>query len=152
MARRPAGAVPLKLLAQDADDLRVISAALQDAIAKVGDIRYEPAARRLTVAVNRYRWERGERSRERVRAALQLGDVLEVKARRVRRDAPDAVLSLLAVTFEPAGGEDPGGVITLAFAGDADLRVQVEAVEALLADISQPWPTPRAPRHDLSPE
>ena len=30
---------PLRLLAQDADDLGVLSAALQDAIAKIGDIR-----------------------------------------------------------------------------------------------------------------
>jgi hypothetical protein len=152
MARAPAGGAPLKLLAHDADDLRVVSAALQDAVLKVGDIRYEPAARRLTVAVNRFRWERGERSRERVRSALQFGDVLDVKARRIRREARDAVLELLAITFEPAGEEDPGGVVMLAFAGGGDLRLQVEAVEVLLSDISAPWPTPRAPRHDLSPE
>ena len=149
MARAPAaGNAPLKLLAQDAADLQVISAALQDAVGKVGDIRWEPAARRLTLLLNRYRWE--ARTRNRVRTALQFGDVLEVKARRIRREAPDAVLSLMALTFEPNGEEDPGGVITLAFAGDGDLRVTVEAIEALLADVSPPWPTPRSPRHDLS--
>jgi Protein of unknown function (DUF2948) len=128
----------------------VISAALQDAVGKVGDIRWEPAARRLTLLLNRYQWEAGERARRRVRAALQFGDVLEVKARRIRREAPDAVLSLMALTFEPAGAEDPGGVVTLAFAGGGDLRLTVEAIEALLADVSPPWPTPRSPRHDLS--
>jgi len=47
----------LQLLAEDQDDLAVISAALQDAIAKVGDISYEAKARRLTIALNRFRWE-----------------------------------------------------------------------------------------------
>ena len=143
------GAAPLKLLAQDGEDLKVISAALQDAVLKVGDIRYEAAGRRLTLALNRYRWEGGERSRERVRSALQFGDVLEVKARRIRREAPDAVLELLAVTFEPAGAEDPGGTVTLAFAGDGDLRLRVEAVEAALADVSGPWPARGTPAHEL---
>jgi Protein of unknown function (DUF2948) len=151
MPRSPApAAAPLKLLAHDAQDLQVISAALQDAVGKVGDIRYEPAARRLTLGLNRYRWEKGERTRQRVRTALQFGDVHEVKARRIRREARDAVLCLMAITFEPAGEEDPGGVVTLAFAGGGDLRLKVEAIEALLADLSSPWPTPRSPRHDLS--
>ena len=50
-------ATALKLLAQDAEDLKVVAAALQDAVGKIGDISYEPAARRLTLAFNRYRWE-----------------------------------------------------------------------------------------------
>ena len=48
-----AGPAPLQLLAEDADDLAVISAALQDAVAKVGDISYEARSRRLTIAFNR---------------------------------------------------------------------------------------------------
>lgn len=136
---------PLNLLAEDGDDVPVISAALQDAVAKVGDIVFESRARRLTVAFNRYRWEAG--GRERVRSALQIGGVLGVKARRIRRDRADAVVELLAVTFEP--GEAPGGALTLSFAGGGDLRVEVECVDAVLADVSEPWPTPRKPKHDI---
>ena len=136
---------PLRLLAQDEQDLAIISAALQDAVAKVGDIQFEPKARRLTIAFNRFRWEAGKE--QRVRAALQLGGVLGVQTRKIRRDAPEAVFEILAVTFEPA--EAPGGVITLSCAGGGDLRATVECVEAVLADISEPWPTPRTPRHEL---
>jgi len=135
---------PLQLLAEDQDDLAVISAALQDAVAKVGDIVFEAKARRLTIAFNRFRWEAG--SRQRVRSALQLGGVLEVQGRKIRRDRRDAVLELLAIAFEP--GEQPGGELTLSFAGGGDLRARVECVDAVLADISQPWPTPRAPAHE----
>jgi hypothetical protein len=135
----------LRLLAQDADDLAVISAAMQDAVAKVGDINYEPKARRLTVAFNRYRWEAG--GGERVRSALQLAGVLNVQARKIRRGAKDAVLEILAMTFEP--GEPPGGVVTLSCAGGGDLRVTVECVDAVLADVSAPWRTPRKPAHEV---
>jgi hypothetical protein len=140
---KPESPAALQLLALDEEDLAVISAALQDAVLKVGDINYEKAARRLTLAFNRFRWEGGKR--ERVRAALQLGDVQAVQARRIRRAPKDAILELLTVSFEP--GEAPGGVLTLAFAGGGDLRVTVDCIDAVLADISAPWPTPREPGH-----
>ncbi|HEX7886620.1 MAG TPA: DUF2948 family protein [Phenylobacterium sp.] len=134
----------LRLLAQDPDDLSVISAALQDAVAKLGDISYEAKARRLTIAFNRFRWEAG--GRQRVRAALQIGSVLSVQGRKIRRDRRDAVVELLAIGFEPQ--EAPAGVLTFSFAGGGDLRAQVECVDAVLADVSEPWPTPRKPAHD----
>jgi hypothetical protein len=137
--------LPLRLIAQDAADLAVLAAALQDAVAKIGDIQYEPAARRLTVAFNRYRWEAKGRARERVRAVLQFGGVLNVQARNLRRDAAAAVVELLTLAFEP--GEAPGGAITLTFAGGGDLRLQVECVDAALADLSDAWPARREPGH-----
>ena len=137
---------PLRLLANDAEDLEVVSAALQDAVTKIGDVRWSTKARTLTIAFNRFRWEAdAPRGGERIRAGLQLGGVMQVKARKLRRDVKDAVLELLAVSFEP--GEAPGGVVTFTFAGDADLAVTVECIDAALADVSQPWPTPHAPDH-----
>lgn len=133
----------LKLLAQDEQDLAVLSAALQDAVGKIGDISYEPGERRLTLAFNRYRWE--GRRRERVRSALQLGSVVKVQARKLRRDAKDAVVELLSVTFEP--GEAPAGVVAFSFAGGGDLRAEVECLDAVLADISRSWSTQRTPVH-----
>ena len=134
----------LHLLAEDAEDLAVISAALQDAVAKIGDIAVEQRGRRVTVAFNRYRWEGN--GGERVRSALQIGSVMGVQQRNLRRGAKSAVIELLSVDFEP--GEAPGGVITLSFAGGGDLRMTVECVDAVLADISAPWSTPRTPVHE----
>ena len=134
----------LHLLAEDAEDLAVISAALQDAVAKIGDIAVESRARRVTVALNRYRWE--GKGGERVRSALQIGSVLGVQARNLRRGAKSAVIELLTLEFEP--GEAPGGMITLSFAGGGDLRIAVECIDAVLADISAPWATPRTPAHE----
>ena len=143
MAERTA---PLRLLAEDADDLAVISAALQDAVAKVGDIHYEPEARRLTIAFNRYPLGGAAATR-----AGALGPAARRRCWRSRRAScgatpRDAVVELLAVTFEP--GEAPGR------RGHAQLRRrrrparEVECVDAVLADVSEPWPTPRAPAHE----
>jgi hypothetical protein len=138
---------PLRLLAEDEDDLEVISAALQDAIAKVGDIEWDAKGRRFTLALNRYLWETpAGLLGARVRTGLQFGSVLAVKSRNLRRDPPDAVIELLAVRFE--AGEAPGGAIRLAFAGGGDLELTVECVDAALADISAPWPTPSTPAHE----
>jgi hypothetical protein len=134
----------LRLLAQDAEDLQVISAAVQDAVVKVGDIHWEPSAHRLTLELNRYCWER--QTVERVRTGLQLGCTLAVKARRIRRGAKEAVLELLALRFEP--GEAPGGRVVFEFADGGDLSAEVECVDAVLADVSDAWPCRRAPSHD----
>lgn len=140
---------PLRLLAREPGDLPVISAALQDAVAKIGDIRWDAQGRTLTIACNRFRWEDGDRKKggERVRAALQLGDVSGVQARNLKRDAKQAVVELLSVGFEP-GQEAPGGVVLLTFAGGGDLKVAVDCVEVVLADVSEPWATPRIPAHE----
>jgi hypothetical protein len=149
MASGPDEIPVLQLLAGDAEDLKVLSAALQDAVCTIGDIAFEQAPRRLTVSLNRFRWEAEDKRRgQRVRTALQLGGVLSVKSRNLRQDAPKAILSLLALSFEP--GETPGGVVCLAFSGGGELRAEVECIDAVLADVSRPWPTPNRPAHDLS--
>lgn len=136
-------AAPLRLLAEDAQDLEVISAALQDAVAKVGDIHYEAAGRKLTIAANRYRWEN---EGERVRTGLQLGGVLGVKAKKVRREAKSAVVQILTLSFEAA--DPPGGAVVITLAGGGEIRAEVECLDAVLADLSQPWPTRATPVHE----
>ena len=132
---------PLRLLAEDADDLHIISAALQDAILRPVDIAWEPQARRVTLALSRFCWECGG---TRVMSAMQFGDVLSVKSRRLPR-GPEHALELLAMDFEP--GEAPGGRVTLMFAGGGDLRIDVECLDAVLTDLSERWPAKVAPTH-----
>ena len=136
---------PLRLLAEDVEDLELISAALQDAVGRIGDIAYEKAERRITLVLNRFCWECDDDSKRRVRTALQFGSVLSVKARRLRRDKPNAVVELLTADFEP--GEPPGGEVMLRFAGGGDLRLAVECIDAALADLSEPWPARHKPAY-----
>jgi hypothetical protein len=142
-AETPTGtaAEPLRLLAEDADDLHIISAALQDAIMRPVDIVWEPPARRVTLQLSRFCWECGG---TRVMSAMQFGDVISVKSRRLPR-GPELALELLAMDFEPA--EAPGGRVTLMFAGGGDLRIDVECLDAVLTDLSERWPAKVAPTH-----
>ena len=132
---------PLRLLAEDAVDLQIISAALQDAIMRPVDIRWEKEARRLTIVLSRFCWECGG---TRFMSAMQFGDVEAVKSRRLPR-LPESALELLALDFEPT--EAPGGRVILMFAGGGDMRIDVECLDAVLTDLSDRWPARVAPTH-----
>ena len=141
----------LKLAAMDADDLAIISAHLQDAVLRVGDMTWRPAERRFVAVINRFDWEhciaRGKGPWRRRRAGLSFDRVMSAQIRRLRSDSADAVLSLLAIEFE--AGEAPGGAITLQFAGGGGVRLDVECIEARLTDLGPAWETPSRPEHDL---
>ena len=89
---------PLRLLAEDGEDLAIMSAALQDSILRPSDIVWERRSRLLTITLSRFCWECGG---TRVRAAMQFGDVLSVASRGLPRQ-PETALELLAMDFEPA--------------------------------------------------
>ena len=145
-----AGTAPLRLIAREPDDVAPISAALQDAVGQIGDFLFEPRARRFTLALNRYRWEGAPRGRgERVRAALQAGEVRAAKTHRLKQGAPDAVVSLLSVSFE--AGDPPGGALVFTFSGGAALRLEVDCVDLVLADVSAPWRAAGRPEHPDDP-
>ena len=140
---------PLRLLVEDAEDLKVMSSVLQDAIAKIGDFAHMPAQRRFAFVANRFVWEAaGDRKRgpfARVRTGCHFEDVLAVRQMNLRADVKDGVVDLLAIRHEP--GEDGAGAVILDFAGGGAIRLEVESVNAQLADISAPWATRTRPDH-----
>ena len=102
----------LRVAAIDEEDLAVISAYVQDSVLKVGDMVYLPAEHRFAVAMNRFIWEKaidGKRpDYERRRAALTFDRVMKVQTAGIDRDRPEAVLELLAVSFDFT--DNPAGV------------------------------------------
>lgn len=142
---------PLKLIALDTEDLEIVSANVQDAVLKVRDLVFLPREKRFAVAMNRFAWDKaGRKTGERRQAVMHFERVTAVRHRRIRRDAPDAVLNLLAVTFTP--GEEPAGTLSLVFSGDGEIQLDVECVEARLADLGNAWQTQNLPHHDAEPE
>ena len=136
------------LAAVDAEDLQVISARLQDAVARLGDLVYLPKKRRFAALFNRFKWESGKPENLRVRAGLHFDGVLSVKSRNLKRGAPDSVVSLLAITFAPKGADDPCGTVELVFAGGGAMMLEVECLDAGLADVSGEWAARGRPEHD----
>ena len=141
----------LKLLAEDSTDLEILSAAVQDALVRAGDMIFDQRARRFSLLLSRFRWEKGDARAafERVRAGLSFESVLGVRSRKVRRDSPDAVASLLSISFD-ADEEPPGGTIKLLFAGDGEIALHVECLDAILVDVGEAWRTPRKPDHETA--
>lgn len=141
----------LKLIALDEDDLKVVSAHVQDAVLKVSDLQYLPAAKQFALAMNRFVWEKEARflnpNAERRNAVLHFGRVLSAKVTGIDRGKPDEVLSLLAVGY--TAGEAPAGTIDLVFAGGAAVRLGVECVEARLADLGGAWEASSRPSHKV---
>ncbi len=139
----------LKLLAQDEEDLKIISAHLQDALMRVGDMVYLPRRRRFVVVMNRFCWEDcGEHhAGARVQAGLHFDSVLKVQSRDVRQGDPDALAELLAIDYTPA--DSGGGTIDLMLCGGGLIRLSVECIDACLTDLSEPRPAVARPAHNL---
>jgi hypothetical protein len=139
----------LKLVALDPEDLKIVSAHVQDAVVKSAELDYRAGEKRFLMPMNRFAWEvpRGffRRRNERRRSLLHFERVLSVQTTGISRDRQDEVLELLAILFEEA--EAPAGVIELTFAGGAAARLQVECIEARLADLGAAWAARSRPQH-----
>ena len=143
-------AKPLRLLAEEPEDLEIISAAVQDAVVKAANLVYEARQRRFSLEINRFRWEEGtgkRREAERIRSLLAFDGVLGVKTRAITKADPEMILSLLQVTFTPEA-DPPGGTVTLLFAGDGEIALTVEALDVTLMDSDYIWATRHTPSHE----
>jgi len=147
------GEAPLRLVAQDAEDLKVISTLLQDAVLPLTELAFDARRRRFALLLNRFRWEdraeaeRVGRAYERVRSLLVVEDVRKVQTMGFVRADKELVLSLLSMSFEPA--EDGAGRLTLTLAGDGAIALDVEALEIRLDDVTRPYraPSGKVPGH-----
>lgn len=145
---------PLRLQALDAEDLKIISALVQDAVFPASEMAWNSKRREFGLLVNRFRWENQAQGRttgdaERVQAVLMLRDVLSVASSGIDRNDQDLVLSLLSIQFSPA--EDGAGYVSLILAGDGEIRLAVECLDVALSDVTRPYraPSRKAPSHPL---
>ena len=136
----------LKLYGRSAEDMHIMSTYLQDAVAQLGDMAHLADEKRFVILFNRFCWER-EGAPMRVRSALQLANVAAIRQKKLNLKRRDGVVALLAIDFEP--GTLPEGEIALQFAGGGEIRLAVEACEAILEDITAPWAASSRPQHDL---
>jgi len=137
---------PLKLVALDRDDIEVVSTHLQDAVVNTADIHWRPAEQRVVIGFSRFDWTSiGEAKPRRCRAALRFERVRSCRCRNIDGHDRGDILNLLAVEFTES--DPPGGVVTLTFSGDGALRLEVECLEAELADLGPAWTAKACPGH-----
>lgn len=140
----------LKLVALDRDDIEVVSAHVQDALVRIGDIFWQPREHRFVMALNRFDWMSAVEPKyaaeyRRCRTALRFERVLACKCRGIDPANKDARLNLLAVEF--AERDAPAGAVTLIFSGGGNIRLEVECLEAELADLGEVTTAEICPDH-----
>jgi hypothetical protein len=139
----------LKLIALDSEDLDILAAHTQDATVRVGDMGYARADRRFALIMNRYAWEdepsRPARAGVRKRAGMHFEQVDAVRFSGFDPHAAEGVLNLLTIRFVPT--EAPAGRIELTFAGGGAIHLDVEVLEARLADLGAAWAARTKPEH-----
>lgn len=162
------GQKPLKLRAHDAEDMDVLAALLQDALVPLPDIAYRKREKRFVFVANRFLWSGADAEEPAAPAQAREGDaafedaedpppferancgvcfdrVTAVRFKGMPAQARDEILSLLTIKTEPSA-------ITLIFAGEAMIRLEVSAIRCHLEDLGEGWPTRWQPQHAFDGE
>ena len=139
----------LKLIAKTNEDLRVISAHLQDSIVNTSDIANLKKNRIFLMQLNRFMWEDVEkgvfRKNKRIRTMLKFENVLRVTSKNVNQKKKERFLDFLAI--ETLKMPDKNYEMNLIFSGDVIIKLVAEAIEVTLDDQGKPWESKNKPRH-----
>ena len=141
----------LKLIAKTEDDLRVVSAHLQDAIANTSDIANLTTNKIFLMQLNRFMWEDVEkgvfRKNKRIRTILKFENVLKANSKNINQSKKNKFLDFL--TIESRQMPDNNYEMKLVFAGDLIIKIIAEIIEVTLDDQGEPWETKNIPKHKL---
>ncbi len=141
----------LKLIANNSEDLKVISAHLQDSIVSTLDIANLKKNRIFLLQLNRFMWEDVEkgvfRKNKRIRTVLKFENVLSVLSRNINPKGKERFLDFL--TMESNILEDKTCEINLIFSGDVVIKIKAEVIEITLDDQGSPWETKNKPKHNF---
>ena len=140
---------PLRLVAFTVDDLEVISTMTQDAVFPSSEMILNSEKRRFAILLNRYLWEKNKsKNAERAQAVLAFEDVKNVQTQNINKSDNNLALCLLNISFKAE--EDGMGTIQIILSGGGKIRLQVEALEVSLRDVTQPYlaPSRLIPHHN----
>ena len=140
----------LKLIARTQDDLRVVSAHLQDSIVNISDIAHLEKNKVFLMQLNRFMWEDVEkgvfRKNKRIRSVLKIDNVIKVLSKNVNQTKKDKFLDFL--TIETTQMPDKNYEMKIIFAGDSVIRIISEVIEVTLDDQGEAWDTLNKPKHN----
>ena len=143
--------VNLKLLGKNQEDLKIISAYLQDSILIVKDIVFLKQNRTFIMIVNRFMWEDVEkgifRQNKRIRCAIKFEEVFTVRSKNINQNNKNRPLECLAIKCSQAF--EKTYEIKIFFAGDSIITIISEAIEVVMHDLGKPWNVKRIPEHKI---
>ena len=140
----------LKLIARTEEDLRVVSAHLQDSIVSVSDIANLKKSKIFLMQINRFMWEDVEkgvfRKNKRIRTILKFDNIVKVLSKNINQLKKDEFLDFLAI--ETKIMPDNNYEMKIIFAGDSMIRIISEVIEVTLDDQGEAWETKNKPKHE----
>ena len=141
----------LKLIGKNQEDLKVISAYLQDSIVKIKDIVFLKQNRTFIMIVSRFMWEDVEkgvfRQNKRIRCAVKFEEVLKVKSQNVNQRNKNKPLEYLAI--ECRLNFNKAYEINIFFSGDSIITIISEVIEVVMYDLGKPWEVKHIPIHKI---
>ena len=139
----------LKLIAKTDEDLKVISAHLQDSIVSLNDIANLKKNKIFLMQVNRFMWEDVEkgvfRKNKRIRSIIKFDHVIRVSSKNIQKNTKSKFLDFLAI--ETREMPDKTHEMKLIFSGDSIIKIIAEVIEITLDDQGLPWDTKQKPKH-----
>ena len=141
----------LKLIAKTEEDLKIVSAHLQDSIASISDIANLKKNKIFLMQLNRFMWEDVEkgvfRKNKRIRTILKIENVISVNSKNISQTNKDKFLDFLAIETKLKSNNNYE--LRLIFSGDSIIKIEVEVIEITLDDQGEPWDTKNKPKHKV---
>ena len=143
--------INLKLIGNNQEDLKIISAYLQDSIVNVRDIVFLKKNRTFIMMVNRFMWEDVERGlfrkNKRIRCAVRFEEVIDVKSKNINQKNKNKPLECLAIKCNLFADETFR--IKIFFSGDSIITIKAEVIGIILNDIGKSWDVKSIPKHKI---
>lgn len=134
---------PVRIRAENADDLAVISSLIQDSVGQNSETSWQPKKHRFAMLINRFRWEDKAaaeaqgRPYERVQSTLVIDSTLKVGGEGIDPTDKEQIFALLALSFTPS--EDGAGRLSMVLSGDGAIHLDIECIDVTLTDVSRPY-------------
>ena len=141
----------LKLIGNNHEDLKIISAYIQDSIVTVKDMVFLEQNRIFIMMINRFMWENVEKEafrwNKRIRCAIKFEEVLKVKSKEINQKSKNKLLECLAIKCSEISNNNYE--IKIFFAGNSIITLISEAIEVVMYDLGKAWDVKHIPEHKI---
>lgn len=141
----------LKLIGKNEEDLKIISAYLQDSVVIAKNILFLKKNRTFIMILNRFMWEDAEkgvfRQNKRIRCAIKFEEVIKVKSKNINQKNDDKPLEYLAIKSSLIS--DSLFKTKIFFSGGGIITITSEVIDVLMNDLGKPWNVKYFPLHQI---
>ena len=141
----------LKLVVKNQEDLKIVSAYLQDSLVITKDIMFLKKNRIFIMIVNRFMWENVKngifKQNKRIRCALKFEEVIKVQSKNINQKNRNKILECLAIKCRLFSDENYE--IKIFFSGDSLITIMTETIDVVVHDLGKPRNVKYVPLHKI---